>query len=286
MYPTLFVVGKWHLPTYTLLLDLGLILALVITYLEGRRVLDSGEAGLDLGLWAVIGGILGGRLGYVLANWGIFAEDWGRVVRIWEGGLAFHGAFFGGVAVVGLFALLQRRRSVGEQGSLAGETWWSRFLQLGDLLTPGLVLATGFGWLACLMGGCAYGAVGQGFGYLILPDLFGVEAPRFATQVVGLAWSLLLFVVFWLLRRRWPFAGGAFLMFVLFYFAGQFFLEFSRGDEAIYFGPWRLAQLLDLALVLLAALGLLLLWWQASRAGTVQEDCLPEEGLPVEDRVG
>jgi phosphatidylglycerol---prolipoprotein diacylglyceryl transferase len=279
MYPTLFTIGRWHLATYTVLLDLGLILALVITFFEGRRVLGSGEAGLDLGLWAVIGGILGGRLGYVLAHWSVFAEDWGRAVRIWEGGLAFHGAFLGGLGVVGLFAWFQHRRPAAGEDASEGGTWLSRLMTLADLLVPGLALATAFGWLACLMGGCAYGAVGQGFGYVILPDLFGVEAPRFATQVAGLAWSLLLFVVFWLLRGRWPFAGGAFLMFVLFYFAGQFFLEFSRGDEAIYLGPWRLAQILDLALTALAALGLLLLWWWESRAGTPDVQHAPEEDL-------
>jgi prolipoprotein diacylglyceryltransferase len=113
------------------------------------------------------------------------------------------------------------------------------------------------------MGGCAYGAVGQGFGHAILPDLFGLEAPRFATQVVGLAFSLVLFVAVWLLRGRWPFPGASFLMYLLIYCGGQFFLEFTRGDEAIYLGPWRLAQWLDLVLALASAGGLLFLWWRA-----------------------
>jgi hypothetical protein len=51
-------------------------------------------------------------------------------------------------------------------------------------------------------------------------------------------------------------------MYLLLYFGGQFFLEFSRGDEAIYLGPWRLAQVLDLILTLVAAAGVLVLWRQ------------------------
>jgi hypothetical protein len=51
-------------------------------------------------------------------------------------------------------------------------------------------------------------------------------------------------------------------MYLLLYFGGQFFLEFTRGDEAIYLGPWRLAQVLDLIIALLAAAGVLALWWQ------------------------
>jgi phosphatidylglycerol:prolipoprotein diacylglycerol transferase len=255
MHPTLFTIGKLIIPTYTVLLDLGIILGLVLTYLEGKRLLGSGDTGLDLGLWVVISGILGGRIGYVLANWSAFSENWGRALRIWEGGLSFHGAFLGGLAVLGMSALLRRK-------SEKPVPFW----ELGDVMTLGLSLGIAFGWAACLMGGCAYGALGKGFGYAVLPDIFGVQAPRFATQVVGLAYSLVLFAGFWLLRGRWPFPGASFLMFLLLYFGGQFFLEFARGDEAIYLGPWRLAQGLDLALALLAAVGLVGLWWQARGA--------------------
>jgi hypothetical protein len=121
------------------------------------------------------------------------------------------------------------------------------------------------------MGGCAYGVLGEGPGYAILPDIYGVDASRFVTQGVGLAFSLVLFAGFWLLRGHWPFAGASFLMYVLLYFSGQFFLEFTRGDEAIYLGPLRLAQWLNLAFALAAAVGLLLLWWQATRRSPAEE---------------
>jgi phosphatidylglycerol:prolipoprotein diacylglycerol transferase len=271
MHPTLFTIGNLNIPTYTVLLDLGLILALVLTYFEGKRVLGSGETALDLGLWAVIGGILGGRLGYVLANWSVFAEEPIRIVYIWEGGLAFHGAFLGGLAVLGIFALLQ-----GRQEEPIG------FWRLADLLTPGLALGITFGWAACLMGGCAYGILGEGFGYAILPDLYGVDAPRFATQTFGLGFALLLLAGTWLLRGRWPFSGAGFLMYNLIYFAGQFFLEFSRGDEAIYLGPWRLAQVLDVLLVLAAAAGLLVLWWQDRYIAEMADEVENEDNAPPE----
>lgn len=260
MHPTLFTIGRFSIPTYTILLDLGLILGLVLTYFEGKRRIKDGTLALDLGLWAVIGGVVGGRIGYVLANWRVFSEDWASALRIWEGGLSFHGAFVGGLLVMVLFAQLRQR----------GERPVS-FWELADVVTPGLALGIAFGWAACMMGGCAYGVLGEGFGYAVLPDIYGVDASRFVTQGVGLAFSLVLFAGFWLLRGHWPFAGASFLMYVLLYFSGQFFLEFTRGDEAIYLGPLRLAQWLNLALALAAAVGLLLLWWQATRRATVEE---------------
>jgi phosphatidylglycerol:prolipoprotein diacylglycerol transferase len=265
MYPTLFTIGKWSIPSYTVLLDLGLILGLVLTYFEGKRVLGKGDIALDLGLWAVIGGIVGGRIGYVLANWTAFSEDWSQVLRLWQGGLSFYGAFLGGLAVMGLFSWLGGRQT---RKAEKGVRSFPSFLTLGDVVTPGLALGIAFGWAACLMGGCAYGAVGVGYGTALLPDLYGVEASRFATQVAGLVYAVLLFAGFWLLRRRWPFPGAAFLMYILLYFGGMFFLEFVRGDEAIYVGPWRLAQWLDLSLTLAAAASLLLLWWRTHTTAT------------------
>jgi prolipoprotein diacylglyceryl transferase len=264
MYPTLFTIGRLNIPTYTVLLDLGLILGLLLVYYEGKRQLADGALALDLGLWVVVGGIVSGRIGYVLANWTAFSEDWVRALRIWEGGLSWHGAFLGGLLVMAVFAGLQRRAE-------RPVSFW----ELADVVTLGLALGICFGWAACLAGGCAYGALGEGLGYAILPDLYGVEASRFATQAVGLVLSLVLFAGFWLLRGLWPFSGASFLMYVFLYFAGQFFLEIGRGDEAIYVGPWRLAQLFDLVLVLVAALGLLLRWWQWQR---VTGTGLPSEG--------
>jgi phosphatidylglycerol:prolipoprotein diacylglycerol transferase len=272
MHPTLFTIGKFNVPTYTVLLDLGLILGLVLTYFEGKRLLKRGETALDLGLWSVIGGILGGRIGYVLVNWNVFRGDWGQAVRIWEGGLAFHGALVGGLLVLVIMSLLQRR-------SEAPISFWG----LADVVTPGLALGLTFGWAACLMGGSAYGRIGEGFGYAMLPDLYGVEAPRFATQAVGIGFALVLFVGFWFLRDRWPFRGASFLMFGLLYFTGQFFLEFTRGDEAIYVGPWRLAQILDLALALVSAAGLLILWWREDRGTEAAEEEGAEEPEATEE---
>jgi phosphatidylglycerol:prolipoprotein diacylglycerol transferase len=255
MHPTLFTVGNWSISTYTVLLDLGLILGLVLAYREGQRLYGAGERAFDLSLWAVVGGVLGGRIGYVLVNWSAFAEDWVRALYLWEGGLSFHGAFLGGLLVMGIFSVILPRT----EKPLS-------FAALADTITPALALGIAFGWAACLMGGCAYGAVGEGWGHALLPDIYGIEAYRFATQAVGLGFALLLFAGVWLLRGYWPFEGAGFLMYTLLYFAGHFFLEFTRGDETLYLGPWRLAQVIDVVLVLAAAGGLLLLWRRAGLA--------------------
>jgi prolipoprotein diacylglyceryltransferase len=112
-----------------------------------------------------------------------------------------------------------------------------------------------------------------------------VEAQRYATQAFGLALSLALLALVWLLRKRWPFRGAAFLMFNFLYFAAQFMLEYVRGDETLYLAGWRLPQLLDLALALLAGAALLILWWKA-RGGSSALILEPAEAAPEEEESG
>lgn len=53
--------------------------------------------------WVVVGVILGGRLGYVLFyDLGAFLAEPARILRVWEGGMSFHGGF-AGVVVAGLW---------------------------------------------------------------------------------------------------------------------------------------------------------------------------------------
>ena len=58
----------------------------------------------DVITWMIIGTILGGRLGYVLFyQFDAFLSDPLRIVRVWEGGMSFHGALIG--VYVGLIFL-------------------------------------------------------------------------------------------------------------------------------------------------------------------------------------
>lgn len=60
--------------------------------------------------WVILGVILGGRLGYVLFyDLGSFAADPSRILRVWEGGMSFHGGFLG-VVVAGI--LFCRRENI------------------------------------------------------------------------------------------------------------------------------------------------------------------------------
>ena len=258
MHPILFRFGSTIIYTHTILLDIGLICGLVVACLEGKRRGIAPECLIDAALWAVVSGIIGGRVGYVLANQEYFAENFREAFYIWEGGLAFQGAFLAGLLALFLYSAYRKLP----------------FPALADTAALGLALGQVFGWLGCLMSGCAYGLESHGVTSILarlsldLPDIYGIHAPRFATQPLASALSLAIFTLLWATRRRWPFdpsvelrassaqegplPGFAFTLYLLLYAGGQFLLEFTRGDEAVYWGPWRISQWIYLAEAALA----------------------------------
>jgi len=274
MHPILFRLGSTIIYTYTVLLDVGLVCGLAVACLEGKRRGIAPERLIDAALWTVVAGIAGGRVGYVLANQEYFAENFREAFYIWEGGLAFQGALLSGLLALFLYSAYHKLP----------------FLALVDTAALGLALGQVFGWLGCLMSGCAYGLESHGATSILarlsldLPDIYGIHAPRFATQPLASALSLAIFVLLWATRCRWsfdpsaelrasfaqdrpsdypfdraqggaqdrPFPGFAFTLYLLLYAGGQFLLEFTRGDEAIYWGPWRVSQWIYLAEAALA----------------------------------
>ncbi|GLQ33839.1 prolipoprotein diacylglyceryl transferase [Amylibacter marinus] len=109
-----FDIGPLHLAIhwYAIAYILGFILAMQWIAFLLRRPHLWGDAGIpmqkpqveDLMTWAILGTILGGRLGYVLFyNFDGFINEPLKVLRIWEGGMSFHGGFIGVVVSAYLF---------------------------------------------------------------------------------------------------------------------------------------------------------------------------------------
>src|SRR5256712_6583297 len=104
MKPILFQIGPFRISSF----GLFLLLAFVVTIVLARRRaaplgIDPSQM-LDIALYMIIGGIVVGRLGYVVANLPTFAQDPVRIVTIWhDSGLVFYGAVLGGGAVALLF---------------------------------------------------------------------------------------------------------------------------------------------------------------------------------------
>ena len=106
--PVLVQIGPFVIRWYAL----AYIAGLVIGWQVMRRVCEQPPKLLsparidDFLLWAALGVILGGRLGYVLFyKPGYYLANPLAALTVWEGGMAFHGGLLGVIAAILLFAL-------------------------------------------------------------------------------------------------------------------------------------------------------------------------------------
>ena len=247
MYPLLFRFGSFTVTSYTALVNIGLLGGAAIAYLQARRRGINAARVLDAALAAALGGLITGRAVYVAANWAYYGNYLRRALRVWDGGLAWHGGLVGGLVAVLAYCAIRRT---------------SLRLVL-HLLTPGAALLAVCAWLGCLLDGCACGLEtypGQGLLWALsleLPDLYGIQAPRVAVQLLGAGWSAAVLVAVVVAGRHTRFEGLLFPLWLALYSAGSFGLGFLRADETLLVAGWRADQVADLALALIGAGALL-----------------------------
>lgn len=194
---------------------------------------------LDLGLLALLAGVIGARVGHVLANWAYYGERQAAMLDLRDGGLSWHGGLLAGLAALALAAAWRR-------GDAA--PYSLRLQEMLAVLAAPLAIGLLGGWLACLLTGCAYGlaiAPPQRFYTPDWPDSYGVLAFRLPSQLLGMALALLLLLA-WPLRRR----PALFLMTLA---AGTCLIAWTRGDLPVSWGPLRATQWIDIGLILVGA---------------------------------
>jgi phosphatidylglycerol:prolipoprotein diacylglycerol transferase len=254
MGPTTFHLGPFSISSYAALIDLGIICGLLFTYLESRWKGADVRTVMDAALWALVAGIVGGRIAYVAIYWPYFAAHPREIVWLSQGGLAFQGAFLAGALSLIVYGI------------------WSRtsFWRLADTVAPGLALGQAIGWIGCLLSGCGYGLATRGPLAYDLRDVYGIMAFRYPTQamisVLNLSIFLLLFALLRQRSRHQLPPGFAAALYLLLNSLGLFCLEFLRADETLFFGSLRWSQLIEAGELLVALLALSYLWRRTRRA--------------------
>jgi phosphatidylglycerol:prolipoprotein diacylglycerol transferase len=246
MNPTLGHIGPITLRTYTLLLDLALLVGLGTLAWNGWRLENRAVRWLDAGLSALALGLVASRAGHVAIHWNYFSLHREEIAQIWNGGLDWHAAVLGGLLGLGLY-------------SFVAELPFRRLL---DALAVPLALGAVLIWTGCLMASCAYGAEVRSLAdyptpiVMEWPDLYGIVAPRFASQYFGVALSAVLVLPAWRMGT-WVRRVGVRLWAVLILLAlSTFGIGYTRGDLVPITYGLRLDQLLDLGMAVLSLIGL------------------------------
>jgi len=170
----------------------------------------------DLAFWALLGGIIGGRVFYIIFNWDYFADNPAEVIMLHHGGLIwFGGLLFGLIAGI----IYCKKQSL-------------PFLKFLDLFAPYLALGQAIGRIGCFLNGCCYGKpVGWGV-------YFPVHGQRLhPTQLYSFVSLLIIFLILRHLQKSPKINGAVIALYFLLAALERFVVEFFRGDSAaVIFG--------------------------------------------------
>ena len=256
MFPELFHIGRFSLPTYGLLVATGVLLGLWISVRNSEKQGIDPETAWNLGILVVLAGILGAKILYILVDWNTYASNPSEIFSL--NTLRAGGVFSGGLLA-----------------ALAAAIWYIRkhsmpALATCDAFAPGLALGHAIGRVGCFAAGCCWGKETHHFWGVVFTnplaqELVGTPLGHALqpTQLFESAVELAnFFLLTWLLARK-KFDGQVIGAYLFLYGIARFFLEFLRGDPGrgeVFGGALSGTQLISIGLVIAGGL----IWWLKS----------------------
>ncbi|MCF8382418.1 MAG: prolipoprotein diacylglyceryl transferase [Chlorobium sp.] len=207
--------------------------------------------------WAMVGVVLGGRLGYILfyGLGGFFADPLGTLLP-WSStsggcsfagitGMSYHGGVIGVVLAMWFFSRSQKKG----------------FFETFDLFIPSLPLGYTFGRLGNFINGELYGRVTDAAVGMYFPLAPTVELRHPSQLYEAFLEGIVMFVILWALRKRSPYPGFLSGLYLFGYGFVRFFIEYFREPDAhlgFVFLNFSMGQVLCFAMMLAGAAVLLL----------------------------
>lgn len=198
---------------YPLLFALGVLGSLL--WLAWRGPDLEAPRRLDGALCALVGGLVGARLGFVITHLDYYLTRPVESLWFWQGGLSWAVGAAGALIGLAIYA------------STSHQSIW---LLADTLAVPAAVVAL-VSWTGCLFDGCAYGRrTDLGLFTPASPDQFGWISPRWPTQIVGMVTSIAaLLLATWLQSQRIT-SGLAAALVMACISASALGLAFARAD--------------------------------------------------------
>ncbi|WP_368645641.1 prolipoprotein diacylglyceryl transferase [Alkalibacterium putridalgicola] len=230
----LFSIGYFSISLLGVTSALGMIIGLLLIQKEGERKRLDKDKLMDLGLYTVVFGILGARLGYIVFFDPVYyMENPMAVFRITQGGLSIQGA----ILVAGSFAFWFMKKK-----KMA--VW-----KTADAIVPGVILGQAIGRVGC--------------------DVFGVPMSRnwpwgvmvggellHPAQLYEVALNFILFLIIWRRRQTAKFDGELFFIYVIGFAFNRFIVEFFRSNPLVI-GSLSIAHVLSILIIVLGLLSLM-----------------------------
>ncbi len=229
MNPVAFTVFGIDVRWYGILMATGFVVAGYILLRLARKKGYKDDDIYDLLLVVIPAAIISARIYYVAFSLDLYDGDILRMINIREGGLAIHGGVIGGALAGYIFCKIRK----------------INFLEIIDMVAPGLILAQAIGrWGNYINGEAHGGPTNLPFGIMV----DGVKVhPTFLYESI---WNLIVFFILMYFYKRKTFDSQIILLYGILYSTGRFFIEGMRTDS-LMLGSIRVAQLVSVSTIII-----------------------------------
>ncbi|GKV57061.1 prolipoprotein diacylglyceryl transferase [Sporosarcina sp. NCCP-2222] len=238
--PVAFELGPISVRWYGILITLGIVLAFIVVQREMVKRGMHPDFLTDLLIWAVPISIISARIYYVIFQWDIYKDHPADIIKVWEGGIAIHGALIG--AFLTTYIYTKKR----------GISFW----KVADIAVPGILIGQIIGRWGNFVNQEAHGGpVSESFKQnTIIPDwimnqmtIDGVTYhPTFLYESL---WNVVGLLIVLVIRRINLKRGEVFFFYLVWYSIGRFFIEGMRTDS-LYGGDLRAAQIVSIIAII------------------------------------
>ena len=248
MFPTFLKIGAFEITTFGVMMFLAFIVSGWVLARQLRRYGIDDDVASSIVIAAALGGILGAKIYYA-----ILVGDWRLLLE--RAGLVWYGGLIGGAAAVS-WVIVRRRVD---------------FLVTADCAAPPLALGYALGRVGCFLVGDDYGrptdawygvAFPQGappttarslrqFGVNVDPSIPGDAVLRVhPTQLYEVGAAVVMFFILTRMNARPHVKGRVFAVFLILLGIERFLVEIVRAKDDRFFGPFTVAQVISVLLVL------------------------------------
>ena len=242
MNPILLDLGFVKIYWYSIMILLGLFIGGSLIIKEAKKFKITEDYMVNIILYAVIFGVIGARLYYVIFNWKYYGSHIIDIFKVWEGGLAIHGGM-----IFGLLAIIAYTKK-----------YRVNTTRLLDIAVVGLIIGQAIGRWGNFFNGEAYGSA------TTLEFLTSLHLPKFIINGMNIygtyyqptflyesLWCFIGFIVLSIFRRRkYVKIGQPTALYLIWYGVGRFFIESLRADS-LMIGNLKMAQLVSIIFVVI-----------------------------------
>jgi phosphatidylglycerol:prolipoprotein diacylglycerol transferase len=263
MNPNLVAFGPFLISWHGFLTFISVAVAVYLVYRWGTGEGLNADALLTVAVWSILGGIIGARVVHIIDFWDTFYRfNPVSVFYIWTGGIAIFGAILGGFVGGSLYIIVRNSdRFLAIWGKLfrfMGEPVRAPLPGIGhlaDIAAPALLLAMAIGRIGDIINGehfASFTSLPWGMVYTHGDSPALGRAASHPAVAYELLFDLALLLVIWPLRNRLRPRGMLFTLYLALYSTGRFFISFLRQEYNSYFLGLNEAQIVALAVVIVA----------------------------------